>query len=327
MKAFTLISIYMSALIGAGFASGLEIKTYFADYGTKGLMMIIPTGILFFTASYKMFVMSLESRNGSFAEFCDDNFSFFSPFIKILSLLFMISTLSAMISCGSEITADNFVSRIFSGAVLSLLCFFILKDGDKGLGKISTFLFPLMIFGIISVCMDSLEPKRLFFEGIKKNGFLSPLIYVSYNTITALPLVFSAKNYIYSKKNALFCAVISSIAVTVIMFLCTVCIILRFDDIHSSIPLYDISGSKTIYKIILLSAVITTAVSNLLAISDMLCEISGISAKVLRKYIVFFAFAFSLAGFSSLVNTVYTFFGCIGIFELTVLIFSKKSRT
>ena len=52
---------YVGTIVGAGFASGQEIKKYFADFGLYGLLGICITAVLFFCLGKK--IMMLCQKN------------------------------------------------------------------------------------------------------------------------------------------------------------------------------------------------------------------------------------------------------------------------
>ena len=67
MKKLSAISIaftYVGTLVGAGFASGQELKKYFVDFGVYGIVGLILASFLFFYLGKKIMILCKENNIG-----------------------------------------------------------------------------------------------------------------------------------------------------------------------------------------------------------------------------------------------------------------------
>ena len=86
---FTIVLVIIGALIGAGFASGQEMYSFFYSYGVIGLIGIIITCILIAVSLYKSLKIIYKNKIDNYDEFL-------KVFIKIDSEL-LISSQSVVI--------------------------------------------------------------------------------------------------------------------------------------------------------------------------------------------------------------------------------------
>ena len=72
MKKSVIVSFsYIAAIIGAGFASGAEIVSYFLKYGKQSILGIILSGVLFGVLSYFVLKICVREKISTFSEFLD----------------------------------------------------------------------------------------------------------------------------------------------------------------------------------------------------------------------------------------------------------------
>ena len=108
MKKDLIVSgVYISSLIGAGFASGSEILHYFSKYGKSGFWGILISSILFGILATSILQISQEHNCYSFSSFLEKIFGTkFSKIINVLTILFMMCVFTAMISGSGETVAE-----------------------------------------------------------------------------------------------------------------------------------------------------------------------------------------------------------------------------
>ena len=68
-KIFSIVLVIVGALIGAGFASGQEIYSFFYIYGEKGIWGLILTCILISILIYKILKIVLKNEINNYNEF------------------------------------------------------------------------------------------------------------------------------------------------------------------------------------------------------------------------------------------------------------------
>ena len=101
-KAFIISGVFISGLIGAGFASGSEILFYFSRYSRLGFFGIILSVFIF---SIVLYAVTQRSKNlGTYT--LDSYFSsimnkYLSYLSTAISYLFMLIIFCAMLSCSA----------------------------------------------------------------------------------------------------------------------------------------------------------------------------------------------------------------------------------
>lgn len=321
--------LYIGLVIGAGFASGREILEFFNLKNREDFTGIILAGIIFSFVAYIILIKSKEYGIENFYEFTDIVSDKAGCFIKRFMFLYMFAGFFVMISAGGTLFSYTFEFDKKTGVLLmSLVCFIVLLFDMKGIELLNTILVPLMIAGIIYICLCGIfyETVATFstFEKMKNNFLISAVCYVSYNTINAGAIMVpcSAK---MSVKEIKISTALSGLILGVLIFIIWLTQNVYFDNIYmSEFPMLYIAGSKgdiykNIYSSVLFMSICTTAVS---------CGYGVLSAFILNRKIkkiltvlvlCLCAIPLSFFEFSSLVSNVYSMFGYVGIIWMIML--------
>ncbi len=233
-----------------------------------------------------------------------------------------------MSACGvlAEETFD--VSPRYGIWLLALVCFCVFSFDIKGLVAFNTILVPIMVAGMVFICLSSLfQPLPAFalFGKIKTNPLISALCYVSYNTITAgavlVPLSATA-----SKKQLICASAVSGGVLGVLIFVGWLTMNIFFDHLlYSEMPLLELAtdnGKFTtyIYTLVLFMALCTTAVSQGFGILSKF-KFTKASYRILAAAMLcLLAVPFAGFGFSALVSHLYSTFGYAGLIWTGILI-------
>ena len=183
---FKCAMIIVGTLIGAGFASGQEIATFFnrfLDYGMWGVILAcVLFGIIIFG------VLSLVSKKNilTYDELIKDN-KFFMPIIKLFTFICFCIMISAIGSYGEE----QFGVSFWIGAILSgILCFILFLFKFSGLEKINNILVPFILIGTLILGMAKYDLTDLELMSGTENYspfmntfFFFFIFYLGYNSI------------------------------------------------------------------------------------------------------------------------------------------------
>ena len=192
---------------------------------------------------------------------------------------------------------------------------------------------PFIILGILLVSfgkydLSALDKVKYTLQSSFTNHFLlASILYVGYNSLMLMPILFTLKSYDLSRRGKVAVAIFS------FLILCTVgvalfrAIGLFFPKILAfqlpTLKLASLLGptAKFLYGFIILFAIFTTAIS---------CGYSFLEMNeknFMRKNLGLCVIAFLLSGigFSGLVNTMFPIFGYFGVFELLVAVFRGKA--
>ena len=330
----TIVLVIIGALIGAGFASGQEIYSFFYCYGKNGIFGIIVTCILFSILIYKVLKIILEYNIYNYNDFLN-------VFIKnrrinrviniILNILLLITFYIMIAGFGAYFEQEIGISKLLGSLILSILCFIIFLTNVKGVLKVSGYLVPILIIFIIIIGIlniSSIEIKEIQIPVIKRFWLISSIIYCSYNMILLIPVLIPLKNHIKEKKNIKYISIITGIIMVILSLMIYLLLINSDVDIKTlEMPaVYVIrkffSKFKNMYAFIILASILTTSIS----IGTGLLQNISKNNKSYTQTVLFMCITsliISNFGFSNLVNFIYPLFGYIGIVQI-LCILSKK---
>jgi uncharacterized membrane protein YkvI len=324
-------SIYVGTVIGAGFASGQEIMQFFGAYGYMGVFGIITASILFSGIGAVILVVVYNNKIKGYEELLTPIFGTeVGRLIEIIITLFLFISYCVMLAGSGAIFYEQlnlpFVLGVYIMAVLTLITFFF---DIKGISLVNVLIVPLLIVGIISIgTMIILKEGFLFsnFHGahITKTGnwFTSTLLYVSYNSISAMVIMTTLLPIIPNRGSALKGGVFGGLILGLLaMFVLIPTLILYTDLYRVEIPMLKIAEGlgelgKFSYSLILWGAMFTTAIASGYGCIGRISSLLGLNKKLVA--IVFCTITIPLAkiGFSKLVSTMYPILGYVGFIIL-----------
>lgn len=324
--------IIIGTLIGAGFASGQEIATFFnrfLDYGMWGLILAcILFGVIIFA------VLSLVNKKGisSYDELIKDN-KFLFPVVKIFTFICFCIMISAIGSYGEE----QFGVSFWIGATLAgVLCFVLFMFKFNGLEKINNILVPFILIGTLilgtwkyNLSGVELMPGEESYSPFMNNFLISAILYAGYNSILLVPILVELKNYNLKKGDIILLSVLSTLILALSGILIYKAINVFYPEIlFAELPtlvLAKLCGNFVwkYYSVVILFAIITTAFScgysflkmnnekNYFRNSALMC-ISGV--------------LLSRIGFSQMINICFPIFGYLGIVQLIMIFLLKRNK-
>lgn len=335
------MSIFMccvGSVIGAGFASGQEIMSFFVRYGKNGAMGIALCGVLFsayvYTVLKKIYVSDIDDFRGYFSDVAGRGTV---SVIEMISYGFMLASFCVMVS-GSGAVAEQFsVNKIYGILFMAGLCFFVFLKGVDGMVAVNAVMTPLIIIGIFVVgIMSTFESPGAFAGGgkikITDNFLSSAIMYVSYNTVTLIGVLLPLKNKVTSRSVAVFSGISSGIFLAVMgLVLWLVLWRGRYHLEGIEVPMLFLarqSGefARYMYGAVLYMAMITTAVSSGFVFLTFLKERFSVKNSTAAAGMCAFSVPFSLLGFANLVDKLYRLFGILGIFVLIMVFFGGARK-
>lgn len=333
-----IVFVIIGTLIGAGFASGQEIYTFFFSHGIKGIYGIFISCILMGIIIYKVLVKVKKYNIQTYKEFLDT--IIFTKQIKCLKLkeiinnainIFILITFFIMIAgFGAYFEQELGINSMIGSGILAILCFAIFMSNVEGVIKSSGAIVPILI--VLVFIIGILNFNDIHFINIKNyvsetksfNFIADAILYSSYNAILLISVLITLLKYLENKKQIFKISTITTV-ITIIMSLIIFLVLTRIDvDITNlEMPIvYVISHMskilRYIYGFIILGSIFTTAIS--LGVSFL----QNIS-KNKRSYTQF-AFIMCITsviisnfGFSNLVNLLYPIFGFLGLIQIIFL--------
>ena len=330
---FTIVLVTIGALIGAGFASGQEIYSFFYSYGVIGLVGIIITFVLISFIIYKSLKIIYENKIDNYDEFLGifiKNRKVTKVINMILNVLLLVTFYIMIAGFGAYFEQEIGVNKIVGSTILAIMTAIVFFTSAKGVLKVSEYIVPVLIVFIVIIGGMNLVTTNYEIEipVIKKGWLLSSITYCSYNMILLIPVLISIRNQITRPSNIKHIAIISGImmiTISVMIFMLLTKVDVNISTLEMPI-VYAIrtffTKFKSIYAFIILSSIFTTAISIGIGFLQNVSK----SKKSYAQFVAFMCITSLLVsnlGFSKLVNLVYPIFGYIGIAQIIFIIKQK----
>lgn len=319
--------LIVGTIIGAGLASGQEIVVFFAQYGFVSLFFLIAVFALFYFGFREFLCFGKNcyeidfKKNKVFAIF--DGFSFF----------IFIAISSAMLAGANALFSQYVFDFHFPLWSIILICISTLIGyfGIKGLLNLSIYLVPVMIVGIVYICIKGSTVSTLSapaFSTDLSNLVLLSLSTVGYcccNLVTANKVLFESGEGL-SKKQIKLISVVSAIILTLLIGTVIVSILINDEMVlFSTMPLIYLAflisnWTGVAFSIILFLSVTTTLFTSQYSLSRILEEKLKKRKKIFSSLIsLIIIFLTSLLGFNDIIKYVYPIIGGFGFVMLFIL--------
>lgn len=331
---FTIVLVIIGALIGAGFASGQEIYSFFYSYGVIGLVGTIITFVLISFMIYKSLKIICENEIDNYDEFLRifiKNQKVTKAINMVLNILLLVTFYIMIAGFGAYFEQEIGVSKIIGSTILVVMTAIVFFTSVKGVLKVSEYIVPVLIIFIVIIGFMNLVTINSGIEipVMKKGWLLSSIIYCSYNMILLIPVLISLRKQITRTSNIRYIAIISGILMMTISAI--IFMLLTKSDVDIStleMPVVYVIRTfftrfKPVYAFIILSSIFTTAISIGIGFLQNISK----NNKSYTQFVLFMCITsliVSNIGFSKLVNFVYPLFGYIGIVQI-ILIIKKKT--
>lgn len=294
LYSFRASGLFIGTVIGAGFATGEEIKLYFTGCGDGSILL----------SAFIFAVMSLI-------------FLFFGKTtpvklwkpLEIISRIvrFFVIGLSffAMCSAGEELIERAFGIK-FGGLMLLTACMFFAEKESKFLAGINAVIVPVIAVFVITVFIGA-ETDVLT---LNRAVFAPSFLYAAMNIFGGGIMLKKLGKDMNVKQ-----AVISSIITFVIIFVLMLCIKKSVEHNFSSMPLIGVAkenGMEIIAVVVVLLAIFTTMLSD---VSIMIPELKSVFKSDILYYTVLYLTALisGIATFTGVVENCYPMIGYCGV--------------
>lgn len=338
------VFVIIGTVIGAGFASGQEIYTFFYSYGINGLIGLIICSIFLSIIIYKVLKILTENKNiENYKEFLDTiiNRKAKNPYLNIKFILNTIINIFLLISFyimiagfGAYFSQELQLNSLIGCSAISLLSFIIFMTSVKGVVKVNEVLTPILIIfvvtiGIINFLKLDLESAMTSIVAVKNHGwFISSILYCSYNSILLIPVLITLSKLVKNKKQTKLISIISGLIILIIS-ICIFFIITRVDVNIANLEMpvvYGISKFfvkfKKIYGFIILSSIFTTSIAIGISLLQNISK-NKTSYTQIALIMCITSVPISKIGFSNLVTSIYPVFGVLGLYQILKIILKK----
>ena len=320
------IFVIIGTIIGAGFASGQEIYSFFNIYQENGILGILISSFLIGISIYIILKKSSKLKVNSYNELLEK--SAISNNIKIIlkfiiNLFLLISFYIMVAGFGAYFKQEFNVPNILTAIIILIICYITFMKNIEGIAKVNTIIIPVLIIIVIGLgvkcnIISTISNASMANMQASGNWLISSIEYASYNTILLVPILLSLKNYAEKNEKKI------SIITTIIFFSLSIIIYFIMFNIEGlenvEIPLVYIANQfgsiySIIYSIVVVSAIYTTMISAGYGFLNN-CTKTKKNYKLLAIIICISAIFISNFSFAKLVNLTYPVFGLLGLIQL-----------
>lgn len=327
--------IYIGTLVGAGFASGQEIMSFFTIYGKGGFFGLTVSCVLFFFLGYFILNQSLKHQSKCIRDIMEPLAGKKLMFLfDVMVDLFCLAGYIIMLSgCGAVFEESMNLDYIPVVIFLSIAIVLGLKRGMESLAGLNKFFVSIifivtLLAGLISLGQDANILEELNKLPVEKGWLISALIYVSYNITLALVVLASLGTYTPRIRAAVGAAAVGAVGLFVLAFTMWFITVVNFVSLSNvQIPLLWVArrqGNFMYYASVsmLFSAMITTALSLGFSFVQSFSQRFHLSYSYSLN-ILFIAIPFTGFGFTNLISKIYPLMGVAGMFFAILLILRR----
>lgn len=162
MNILKVVFVIIGTLIGAGFASGQEIYTFFFSYGIKGILGIIISSTIIGLTIYKTFKIIEKNNIKNYKEFLDffiKNEKIKELINSIINIFILVSFYVMIAGFGAYLEQEINLNNFIGSSILAILCIILFKTNINGIVKINEILIPILIL-VVLVIRNSKYPEH-----------------------------------------------------------------------------------------------------------------------------------------------------------------------
>ncbi|EGQ25143.1 MULTISPECIES: YkvI family membrane protein [Sporosarcina] len=334
-------SAFIGIIVGAGFASGNEIMTYFTSFGFWGILGAIVCTVLF--AYLGMVLTRLGSRMQTNSH-KDVIYKISGRYLGVVVdgiIIFTLFGVGVVMLAGAGANLhQQFGLPSYVGSLLMIVLVFltILLNVDKVVAVIGS-ITPFLIITVVGVSIYSvwtmdttfavLDPVAKAVPTTLPNWFVSAINYVSFNIAVGASMSIVMGGAEKNEKTAAWGGFVGGLGLGILILLSHLAIFSKVDDVAGTeLPMLAIINSiSPIFAIfmalVLYGMIFNTAVSMFYAFGARFIETGTKTFKVFVAGSLVIGYGLSFFGFTNLVSNFYPLVGYLGLFLVAALIFAS----
>ncbi|NPV74608.1 MAG: hypothetical protein HPY89_12725 [Pelotomaculum sp.] len=331
------VTAYIGAVIGAGFASGQEIMQFFVLHGRSGLLGAAVTALLFAYLGGLIMFLSVKMKSASYR----DIFAFLlgeraGGIMDALNIFMLLGGLSVMMAGSAAVFEEQFGLPARAGVwAVTVLSSLVVLGGLEGVLAANVFLVPLKFLAVVAVSTAALCASRHLaqssgtgWQGGGAGGHWLPaaFLYVSYNIVVPLA-VLSSLGRMVPPVLGLAGGALGGLLLGMAVSLVTLAGLAYMPEASfCQIPLLYLAGHlgqgfRHLLGLLIWLAILTTAIANAHGFASRLAPEGGSRYRFCGIFACLLALPLSSFSFAGLVRLLYPLFGLAGLVLLAALLF------
>ena len=343
-SALSVALVFIGTVIGAGFATGAEIMTYFTRFGEAGFWGMLAAAALLWIGAGCTLHIAYEYKStdcGSFTQILAGKWA--GAVLDACITLSMLLGYGAMLAGSGAVFAQQWGMPESAGIILMTAAVLLaLHRGEQGILWVNRLLTPLLILGILLLGIYSVytagtqqETAGLLLQPISAvsaqpvkelpQALHSAVLYASYNMLGASAVLIGVSSGLKSLRQAHRAALTGAAILLVLTFAIGVATFLNYDTIKgASIPVLALLEKRSLwqkmYVWVLLGAMYTTAVADGFGAAARIQTMVRFSRGTVCVLTTLAALGLAHLGFGRLVAGGYRLMGYLGIVQLVLTI-------
>lgn len=338
---------FAGCFLGAGYVSGQELWQFFGSFGAKGFLGLAITIILLYAIGVVMIRLNQETCLGEVDRLViRKDIPVLRIAVCILEMLFLFGVSTIMAAGVGALLNQLFGLPTWIGcALFTLLVAAISLAGLQGMVKAFSFSVPILVgvtflFGLAALIeggMPEIPSAAAGSNPLMSSWFVAAISFACYNVFGSIAMVAPLGEFTKGKNTAYGGIAIGALMLVIIALSVLISVCAENSVIDAELPMLALASAKGawlgyVYGLLLLLAMFGTALSSLVAFTNLLClKSKKIDSKKIWLVVLYALGMFfgSLFGFGELISIIYPLFGyCSSIFVvLMVAHFIKVKKT
>lgn len=313
MRAMSVAMLIVGTMIGAGFASGKEVVSFFGDVPNMFIALI--TGVLVFGCSVLFLFVGRRVKKDDIGEVNGMVFGKARPIADVFILFNSTVVLGAMLAGVDSLAAEFIDIRPLASILCGLLCAFVAVKGLNGVLKVNAVLVPVMIIFLAVCCTKAIDfPFSTATSPVKPYAIV---LYVSMNMILGGGVLTTVKDL--SPREIILASFTASLIIAGLLTL-IMGALRSTGAANADMPmlLIALKGGRVMYFIclpVIAVSIFTTMLSAFKSLYDYVNGLIGHSV-ISAGAVLIGGMAVAVFGFSAVVNKLYPVIGGVGLLYL-----------
>lgn len=339
-KAFQIGCTYIGTIVGAGFATGQEILTFFTKFGRFGTVAIAIAALLFIWIGTKTMLLAHERQSVSYEDlnrhlFGDRIGSLFS----LLMLVVLFCTTSVMLAGAGSLFYEQFGFPYQAGLLITAaLVLVVLTRGMQAILAVNAIVVPLMaVFSVTLVWFNAASPTSVNWISLGTDESLlrtlaSPLLYVAFNLTLAQAVLVPVGAQIEDRRAIVWGGWFGGLGVGAMLLAGHFVLAANMPGIAEyEIPMGGLVGPLgrvigLIFLFVIFFEIFTTLIADVYGLSLQLGQHVRLKGIPLLIVILLCCYAMSQIGFSTLLSFLYPIFGMLGLGWLVLMMVKAEQH-
>lgn len=337
---FQVAGTYIGTIVGAGFASGQEMLQFFVCFGRIGLIGIFVVTVLFIYFGYIIMELGCKLNASSHLPIVKKvGGRYLGAFSDVVITFFLFGALTAMIAGSGALFHQEFnLHPLLGSFFMATITVITVLGGFNSIINSISIVVPFLILSAVLVSIATLlsapplsEISHSCIEQpiMLRNWLWSSILYISYNIVPSISILGPLGKQARDRNTIRNGAILGGAGLGIGAVAIFLALYVNLDSIiHLEIPMIMVARSisplvRSIYAIVLLAEIYTTAVGDLYGFAARICNLNTKKTTLVILTCSCLAFLASLTGFSNLVKYLYPSVGYCGVLTLICLIYNR----